>query len=239
MAVVEQVLCGCPAETVGGAGDDDACHEILPPQRRRSGVARWRSRPEPVVTSVGEFDRRGELAGLALDGVHAPVELIEPHDAREVPDVPVVEHQVTRRRVVADVAWSGVVAGWHAVDRQLPGQSGDLLDVVEVPEGEGERKLRDEIPRGGDVSQARGEAVSPIRTLIAVLPVAGSWTPTRTGAEAGGLDNGAALPGRDGELPGCRPPWGLLQAASENNVTAASGSTAGVVLVCGGTFLRR
>jgi hypothetical protein len=36
-------------------------------------------------------------------------------------------------------------------------QSGDLLDVVEIPEGEGERKLRDEVPRREDVSQARRE----------------------------------------------------------------------------------
>jgi hypothetical protein len=62
----------------------------------------------------------------------------------------VVQHQVVRRGVVADVARSGVVPRGHAVHRQLPGAAERSLHVVEVPEREGQRELGYEVACRGD-----------------------------------------------------------------------------------------
>ena len=69
-----------------------------------------------VEVSVGPLDRHGEVAGLRFDGTDVGVEMPDPDDAVPVADVAVVEDEVVRRRVVADVAdiwvWSWRGAQW-------------------------------------------------------------------------------------------------------------------------------
>src|SRR5215216_6854112 len=59
--------------------------------------------------SLRKLDSRGEVAGLAHDRIHTAVELADSHDPSEVADVVVIEDNVARGVVVADIARERVI----------------------------------------------------------------------------------------------------------------------------------
>ena len=54
---------------------------------------------------------------------------------------------------------SRVVAGGNPVHGQRPGQFGDLLDTVEVPEPQAQRELVPKVTSGGVVGELSGEGL--------------------------------------------------------------------------------
>src|SRR5215207_10335676 len=87
------------------------------------------------------FDGDLEVAVLVLDQLHRGIEAADANDAIPVADVTVVEHEVARGCVVADIADVWVGSCWYAVRRQPPRKCRNLLDLVEVFEGQGKRQL--------------------------------------------------------------------------------------------------
>src|SRR5215203_5568791 len=86
------------------------------------------------------FDRDLEVVVLMLNQLHRGVESADAHDAIPVADITVVEHQVARGCVVADITDVWVGSCWCAVRRQPPRKCRNLLDVVEVFEDQGKRQ---------------------------------------------------------------------------------------------------
>src|SRR5215213_3473669 len=103
------------------------------------------------------FDGDLEVVGLLLDQFHRGVESSDTHDAVPVADITVIEHQVARGCVVANVADVWIVACRYAFHRQRPGKLRDLLDLVEVFEGQCERQLGGEVTCRGVVRQSCGD----------------------------------------------------------------------------------
>ena len=103
-----------------------------------------------------------------LDQLHRGVESADANDAIPVADVAVVEHQVGRGCVVADIADVWVGSCWYAVHRQPPRKCRNLLDLVEVFEGQGQRQLGGEVACGCVVGQSCGVTVSAMVILIGV-----------------------------------------------------------------------
>jgi hypothetical protein len=110
-----------------------------------------------LLGPVGAFDCHAEVVVLLFDQLHRVVELSDSDDAIPVADVAVIEHQIARRLVVADIADVRVVSFWHALHGQRPGKFRDLLNLVEILEGQGERELVSEVLCGGVVGQSCGE----------------------------------------------------------------------------------
>ncbi len=90
-----------------------------------------------------KFDPRGEIASLAHDHIHATVKLADPHDTGEVANVVVLEDQVARWVVVADVARGRIITCRYAIHGQLPGELRDRLHAIEVAEGQCQRQVGD------------------------------------------------------------------------------------------------
>src|SRR5215213_4133460 len=139
---------------VRAGSDDDDGHRVTPwcleGGDGGGGDCRRAGPSDALVASIGPFDGDVEVVALALERVHAPVELPEAHDAVEVGGVVVVvEDQVAAGRPVADVP-----GGCRARAR---GEGSGLLDAVVVAEAEGERQLVGEIVRGGVVGEPAGE----------------------------------------------------------------------------------
>src|SRR5829696_10257778 len=103
------------------------------------------------------FDGHLEVVGLLLDQLHRGVESSDTDDAVPVADIAVIEDQVARGGVVANVADVWVGSCRYAFHRQRPGKLRDLLDLVEVFEGQGERQLGGEVACRGVVRQTCGD----------------------------------------------------------------------------------
>src|SRR5215213_7494026 len=120
-------------------GADNGCHRSG--TGRSHGVGRpgcRRSGPSGVglpdrhigIRRSAAFDRDLEVVVLVLDQLHRGVESADAHDAIPVANVTVVEHQVARGCVVADITDVWVGSCWCAVRRQPPRKCRNLLDVV-------------------------------------------------------------------------------------------------------------
>ena len=106
---------------------------------------------------IGAFDCHAEVVVLLFDQLHRVVEPSDSDDAIPVTDLALVEHHIARRLVVADIADVGVISFWHALGGQRPGKFRDLLNLIEILEGQGERQLCGEVPCGWVVGQSCGE----------------------------------------------------------------------------------
>ena len=100
-----------------------------------------------------------------LDQLHRDVESADANDAIPVADVAIVEDQVARGCVVADIADVWVGSCWCAVGRQPPRKCRNLLDVVEVVEGQGKRQL------GGEVALSASRAVITVSAMVILIGV--------------------------------------------------------------------
>src|SRR4029453_6890609 len=75
----------------------------------------------PLPISSAAFDRDLEVVDLVFDQLHRGVESADADDAVPVADLAVIEHQVARGSVVADIADVWVSPCWYAAHRQPPG----------------------------------------------------------------------------------------------------------------------
>src|SRR5687767_143650 len=120
----------------------------------------WCALDEASRYCLSSINRQFEPIWLALDEAHVlGVESTDPYDPVPITDIAVVENQITRGGVVADVVDLGVVAGRNPVHGQRPGQFGDLLDAVEISKPQGQGELVDEIAGGGVVGELSGEGL--------------------------------------------------------------------------------
>jgi hypothetical protein len=84
-----------------------------------------------VLARSGWLDHHLLSVGLTLDHVHVlSAEAADADDAVEVADVAVIEDEVARWGVVAEVVDLGVIAGGNPVHRERSGQLADLLEAV-------------------------------------------------------------------------------------------------------------
>jgi ATPase family associated with various cellular activities (AAA) len=109
-------------------------------------------------TKSALFDPDLETVGLSSDELEiGSIESADPDDSVPIADVAVVQDDVVGRCVVADVSDVWVVAFGDALCCEGSGQFGDLLDAVEVAEGQGQGQLVGEILRGRVVCELRGD----------------------------------------------------------------------------------
>lgn len=171
---------------------DEIAYSALNIARFTWGARRLDQRCRMSPVESGEGDGGGEPVVLPCDGVHAFREVAEADDAVEVADVAVVEHEVVAGAVVADVVDFGVSAGGDTLRGERSGESGDLLDPVEVGEGEREWQLVDQVVRGRVVGEGG-------RVAVFTDCDGDPGGPRRRAARCGRSSRGVAGAGREGE----------------------------------------
>src|SRR4029453_11113957 len=112
------------------------------------------------VPGSASINRQFEPVWLALDDTHVlGVESTDPNDPVPVTDIAVVENQIARGSVIADVVDLGVVAGGNPVHGQRPGEVGNLLDPGEVREPQSQGELIDQVAGSGIVGELSSEGL--------------------------------------------------------------------------------